>query len=87
MTKNKRIERKISKLDEKWKEQVEPYDNSFSALKKIIKKEIKSFKENMIYRKRPTDKQERRWEEAIWWGKLLLIYFAFEGIVYKLTGR
>lgn len=78
---------RIKKIEKHFKEISKPANDAIDMFSKYVKREIKTFTNYMMYRKRPTNKVDRYADTFIWWFIIVIIFFALKGITYTFTGR
>lgn len=62
-------------------------DSTEAKLERFIKREWRIIVNSMMYNKRPSDRLERFLDQAEWWFKIIMIFFALKGITYTIWGR
>lgn len=83
----KRDRKRLEVKEKEWDEISAGINSSLIKFWKGIKREVNNFRNSMMYQKKQPDKINRFVEELVWWFKIGVIFFAFKGFTYWLTGR
>lgn len=78
---------RLKKHEKHFDEIAKPSNDAIAIVFRYLKREIKTFTNYMMYRKRPSNKFDRFADTFLWWFIVIIIYFALEGFFYKITGR
>jgi hypothetical protein len=85
MTKSE--QRKLESKEREWELTERGLNRRVRKFLKTIGRIIKEEASKMMYNRKPKNKIDRKAEEFFWWVKLIIIFFAFKGFTYWLTGR
>jgi hypothetical protein len=83
----KREEKYLAAKDKEWEEINHGFNHFCSGVWKELRRDVKEQFVCMMYYKRPNNKYDRFAHAVEWWFKIGIIFFAFKGFTFWLTGR